>query len=70
MPIFTITLRRTNTIDKKQISAAIHAASLTTGYPKSDYADSSLLPMGRKYHAYPLEWRYPHPLSLTSFSGW
>ncbi len=36
MPIFTVTLRRNNTIDKKQISAAIHAASVTTGYPHND----------------------------------
>jgi len=36
MPIFTVSLRSSNTFDKKHISTAIHNASITTGYPAND----------------------------------
>ncbi|TXE34702.1 tautomerase family protein [Serratia marcescens] len=36
MPVFTITLKSRNTLDKKRISSAIHAAVVKTGYPAND----------------------------------
>jgi len=37
MPLFTVTLRANHSLDKKQLSSAIHAAVVKTGYPANDF---------------------------------